>query len=83
MEQIINIFAYYDKLIMGVSPVYSGLISLGILLLFAWSLYRFIKGNSIWIILIIVCIPATWPTLKSLARIISIIFAFLITRIKL
>jgi len=83
MEYITNIFVYYDELIMGISPIYSGLISLGILLFLAWSLYRFIKGNFIWIILIIIFIPAAWPALKSLVRVVLIIFTFLITRIKL
>jgi len=82
MEQINKIFSYYDKLIMGIPPGYSGLLSLVILALLAWALYKFIKGNFIWIILIIVFIPATWPALKGLGRIIFIIFTFLITRIK-
>jgi len=79
---ISSIFAYYDKLIMGISPGYSGLISLAVLAILAWSLYRFIKGNFVWIVLIIICIPATWPALKSLVRVILIISAFLIARIK-
>jgi len=68
---------------MGISPGYSGLIAILILLLLVWSLWRFIKGNFIWIILIIIFIPATWPALKSLGRMLLIIGEFLLIHIKL
>jgi hypothetical protein len=77
-----KIFGYYDKLIMGISPGYSGLLSLGILLLLAWAIYRFIKGNAIWIVLVIIFIPATWPALKSIGRLLLYILQFLLVRIK-
>ena len=83
MEQINLIFTAYDKLIMGFSPGYSGLISLAILLLLVFAIFRFIKGNFIWIALIIIFIPATWPALKSIARILFILLTFLISRIKI
>jgi len=78
-----SIFAYYDKTIMGISPGYSGLISFVILLLLLWSLWRFIKGNFIWIVLIIIFIPATWPALKSVGRVLLLLGEFLLVHIKL
>jgi len=78
-----KIFSYYDKLILGIPAGYSGLLSLAILALLIWALYRFIKGKFIWIILIIVFIPATWPALKSLGRVLLIIAEFLIARVKI
>lgn len=81
MEQISKIFSYYDKLIMSISPGYSGILSLAILSLFIWALYRFIKGNFIWFVIIIVFIPATWPALKSIGRALMIIGEFLLVRI--
>ncbi|MCX6812755.1 MAG: hypothetical protein NTW79_04050 [Candidatus Berkelbacteria bacterium] len=80
---ISNIFNFYDKWILGISPGVSGLISLAILLLLAFSLWRFVKGNFIWIILVIIFIPATWPALKSIARILIFVSEFLILRVKL
>jgi len=77
-----KIFSSYDKFIMGISPGYSALISVIILVLLLWSIYRFIKGNFIWIILVVIFIPATWPALKSIGRILFYVTQFLLVKIK-
>ncbi|PIU24518.1 hypothetical protein COT12_00655 [Candidatus Berkelbacteria bacterium CG08_land_8_20_14_0_20_39_8] len=76
-----SIFSFYDKTIMGLSPGYSGLISLAILLVLLWSFWHFIRGNFIWIILILIFIPAAWPAVKSIGRILLILGTFLILHI--
>ena len=78
-----KIFAYYDKVIMGLSPGYSSLISLVILIILVWSLWRFIKGNFIWVVLVLFFVPAAWPALKSIGRVLEILGLFLIVHIKL
>jgi hypothetical protein len=83
MEVINTIFSYYDKLLATMSPTYAVFISLFILIALAYSIYNFIKGNVIWIIAIIIFIPATVPALKTLLKIFVIIFEFLIIKIKI
>jgi len=65
------------------SPTYAGFLSLFVLLALAYSIYNFIKGNIIWIVAIIIFIPATIPALKTLLKILLIIFEFLIIKIKI
>jgi len=65
------------------SPTYAGFLSLFVLLALAYSIYNFIKGNIIWIIAIIIFIPTTIPALKTLLKILLIIFEFLIIKIKI
>jgi len=77
-----SIFSYYDKLITTIPAGYAALLSLAILALLVWALYRFVKGNFIWIILIVVFIPATWPALKSIGRALAYIAGFFLARIK-
>jgi len=67
---------------MGVSPGYSSLIAIGILVLLVLAVLRFIKGNFIWVILILLFIPAAWPALKSIGRVLEIIGLFLLVHIK-
>ncbi|HPL01393.1 MAG: hypothetical protein PHH45_01170 [Patescibacteria group bacterium] len=83
MEVINTIFSYYDKLLSTMSPTYAGFLSLFVLLALAYSIYNFIKGNIIWIVAIIIFIPATIPALKTLLKILLIIFEFLIIKIKI
>ena len=65
------------------SPTYAGFLSLFVLLSLAYSIYNFIKGNIIWIVAIVIFIPATIPALKTLLKILLIIFEFLIIKIKI
>jgi len=49
----------------------------------AYSIYNFIKGNIVWIIAIILFFPAVLPAIKTILKILLIIFEFLILKIKL
>lgn len=77
-----DIFSYYDKLLLGVTPGYSSLISLGILLVLGWAIWRFVRGNFIWVVGIVIFIPAAWPALKSIGRFLLIIATFLLIHLK-
>jgi hypothetical protein len=83
MELINTIFSYYDKLLATMSPTYAVFLSLFILIALAYSIYNYIKGNIVWIIAIIVFIPGVLPALKTLLKILLIIFEFLIIKIKI
>lgn len=63
-------------------PSYAGLLSLAILLILTYSIYNFIKGNIIWIVAIIIFIPAVLPAIKMIFKILLILFEFLVIKIK-
>ena len=82
--QILNsIFNFYDKAI-GTLPVsYQSLISFSILLFFIWLVYIFVKSkNWIFLALIIVMLPGTWPATKNIGLIVWALFKGLFARIK-
>ena len=83
MESINKIFSFYDQLIAPLPLHYQGLISLGILLFFAWIVYIFIKSkNWIFLLVIIVLLPETWPAARNICLIIWNILKGLASRLK-
>ncbi|OQA04049.1 MAG: hypothetical protein BWY68_00543 [bacterium ADurb.Bin400] len=75
-------FDLYDTLIMKFSPGYQALISLSLLVVFLFLIYRFIKSpKGIILIIILILLPGTWPALKYVGSFLLTMIKFFITRI--
>jgi len=83
MEAIKQIFGFYDKTISGMPPHYQAFLSLAILIFFVWIVYIFIKSkNWIFLAVIIILLPETWPAARNIGLIIWNIFKGLFLRLK-
>lgn len=83
MSVISQIFGYYDKIISGMPLHYQALLSLAVLIFFVWLVYIFAKSKS-WIFLavIILLLPETWPAARNIGIIVWGIFKGLFLRLK-
>lgn len=83
MDTINQIFGFYDKAILGLPLHYQALLSLAVLIFFISVLYIFIKSkNWIFLAVIIVLLPETWPAARNIGIIVWNIFKGLILRLK-
>jgi len=83
MDTVSKIFGFYDKTISNMPLHYQAILSLAVLIFFVWMVYIFIKSKS-WIFLavIIVLLPETWPAAKNIGVIVWNIFTGLFLRLK-
>lgn len=83
MDVVNQIFGWYDKFIGSMPLHFQALLSLGVLIFFVWIVYIFFKSKS-WIFLavIIVLLPETWPAAKNIGMIVWNIFKNLFLRLK-
>lgn len=83
MELLNKIFSIYDTAIGQLPIPYQAIISISVLLFFIWIIYIFIKVKS-WIFLavIIVILPETWPAAKNIGKIVLALFVGISHRIK-
>ena len=70
MPTLNSVFSVYDTMITKLPVSYQAIISFCVLLFFIWMVYIFIKSKS-WIFLavIIVLLPETWPAAKNIGQI--------------
>ncbi len=67
MDSLDKIFGYYDKLISPLSTGNQALISAALLVFLVWQVYMIFKsGHWIFITVLIVCLPGTWPAARQL-----------------
>lgn len=83
MEFLKQIFGTYDRILAGLPLHYQALLSLSILIFFVWMVYIFFKNKS-WIFLavIIILLPETWPAARNIGLIVWKIFEGLFVRLK-
>lgn len=78
MDAFNQIFGYYDKLIAPLSPGMQALVSFILLLVLLWQVYMIIKsGHWIFIALLVILLPGTWPAAKEVGRFFLMILEFL------
>ena len=83
MDLLNKIFSMYDSAIISLPVPYQAIISFSILLFFIWIVYIFIKSkNWIFLAVIIVTLPETWPAAKNIGKIIWALFVGIFKRIK-
>jgi len=67
MESIDKIFSYYDQLISKLPTGYQALISLLLVIFLIWNIYQIIKGGHwIFLAILVVLLPGTWPAAKNI-----------------
>lgn len=83
MDTVNQIFGFYDKTIFNMPIHYQALLSLAILIFFIWMVYIFLKSkNWIFLAIIIVLLPETWPAARNIGMIAWNIFKGLFLRLK-
>jgi len=83
MEYVNAIFNYYDKLIEPISISYQAIISLALLVILIWNIYQLIKsGHWIFIAVLILMLPGTWPAAKRIGELVWIVITGLLMRIQ-
>jgi hypothetical protein len=60
-----NFFEWYDKAIAFINPNYQWLVSLGIIILIVALLWKLIKKTYLFLILLIIFIPASIPIFRN------------------
>ena len=83
MEVIDKIFTYYDSLIVDLPIGYQAIISAGLVLFLFWNVYIFIrKGHWIFLAILLIALPGTWPALRNLGYILWKVVINLVFRIQ-
>jgi len=76
-----KVFTYYDKLIAPLSTGSQALVSFALLLFLVWQVWMIFKsGHWIFITLLIVCLPGTWPAARNIGNLLLIVIKFLFVR---
>jgi len=82
MDKLNSFFQIYDSFTAGLPKSSRLALTVFIMVLIIWQLWLIIKkGRWIFLIILVILIPAIWPLLKDLGHYLFIIFKFLITRI--
>lgn len=82
MQFLNSTFGIYDTLIGQLPVTYQAIISFSILLFLIWIVYIFIKSkNWIFLAVIIITLPETWPAAKNIGKIIYALFTGIARRI--
>jgi hypothetical protein len=83
MQSVDKIFGIYDNLIQGLPLGYQALISGALIFILFWNVYLFVrKGHWIFLMLLIVMLPGTWPAVMNICSIFTKIVLGLIVRIQ-
>ena len=81
MNTLNAIFSAYDNLIVNLSPSVQAMVSLLLLGVLVWQIYMVIKsGHWIFIALLFILLPGTWPAARMIGNYVLTIIHFLITR---
>lgn len=83
MDAANYIFSFYDKMISTMPLHFQALLSLAVLFFFVWIVYIFLKSkNWIFLAVIILLLPETWPAARNIGIIVWNILKGLILRLK-
>lgn len=83
MELVNQIFGFYDQMISGMPVHYQAFLSLAVLIFFISLVYIFFKSkNWIFLAVIIILLPETWPAARNIGLIVWNIFKELFLRLK-
>lgn len=75
-----NIEQYYNQFLSNF-PLWShGFISIVLVILLAYAVFQTIKRNFIYLIVLVILLPASWPIIKQVWNQILQIFSFLLGR---
>ncbi|MBX4204876.1 MAG: hypothetical protein KW788_01650 [Candidatus Doudnabacteria bacterium] len=77
MDQIISIYKQFLSFFPG---SIHGIVSLVLAVLIVYSIYKVLKHNFIWLILLIILLPASQPILKNIWDSAVNLVKFLLTR---
>ena len=84
MNYLSNVFQYYDQLIAHFNPTQQAIISFALLLFLIWQLFMIFKsGHWIFIALLIILLPGTWPAALKIFDLVWIMIKFLFSRAQL
>lgn len=75
-----QIFGIYNQFLSYFPANLHGLISLMLAILIVVAVFRIIKKDFVYIILLVVLLPASWPILKNIWDSLSNIIKFLLTK---
>jgi uncharacterized membrane protein YccC len=78
---LVQFFSYYDKMVSGLSPSAQALIALVLLFFLVWQIYMFIKsGHWMFLAILIICLPGTWPALRQILNYVWKVLQFLLNK---
>lgn len=84
MNSLDQIFNYYDKLVAPLSAGSQALLSAALLLFLIWQIWMIFKsGHWIFITMLIICLPGTWPAAQNIGNLVLIVIKFLFVRAQL
>ena len=84
MNTLDAVFTYYDKLITPLSSGSQALLSAALLLFLVWQIWMIFKsGHWIFITMLIICLPGTWPAAKNIGNFALMLLKFLFVRAQL
>jgi hypothetical protein len=78
---LVQIFGYYDKVVSSLAPSAQGLIALALLAFLIWQIWMFIKsGHWMFLAVLIICLPGTWPALRQILEYVWRVLQFLLNK---
>lgn len=81
MNILDSIFTYYDKLIAPLSIGSQALLSAALLIFLVWQIWMIFKsGHWIFITILIICLPGTWPAARNIGNLVLLLLKFLFVR---
>jgi hypothetical protein len=75
-----EIFSIYDQFLNYFPPNLHGVVSIALAVLIVIAVVKIIKKDFIYIVLLVVLLPASWPILKTIWESIANIIKFLLTK---
>jgi len=84
MNYLESIFGYYDQITAHLSTGQQAIISLILLIFLVWQIFMIFKsGHWIFIALLIILLPGTWPAAKQIGGLVLMFLEFLLIRAQL
>ncbi|MDO8444179.1 MAG: hypothetical protein Q7S80_01590 [bacterium] len=84
MNILVQIFSFYDKLLLGLPTNIQFFVAIILLVLICWSFYSiFTHGHWIFIAIFVILFPGTWPAIKTIGTITWQVILFLLVRIQI
>ena len=80
MFSIDNLYSLYDQFLSNFPENTHGLISIGLAVLIVFGIYKVLKRQLVYLILLIILLPASIPILRNIWQQILEILKFLLSR---
>jgi len=78
---MLTVFQYIDNLLFSIPNNYRSTVAVIVLLLLAFSIWRFLKGKFVYLLIILVLVPGIWTSVKILFEDFVMLFGYIIYRI--